>query len=98
MTAEEVWEQATSAACCAIKWKPSANRRGAAVIRTALEAYAAQKVAEALAAEPTKAMVEAGARVYFDNDVFASAARVVTAIYRAMQATNQHHGGNDADT
>ena len=52
MTAEEVWEAAAAAACCAIKWKPSAKRRGSAVIRTAMEAYAAEKVAKALAACP----------------------------------------------
>lgn len=46
MTPEEVWEAAAAAACCAVKWKPSAKRRGSAVIRTAMEAYAAEKVAE----------------------------------------------------
>ena len=95
MTPEEVWEAAAAAACCAIKWKPSAKRRGSAVIRTAMEAYAAEKVAEALAAEPTEAMVEAGkecALEHTDDEID------VADIFRAMQAANQHHGGNDADT
>ena len=60
-----------------------------------MEAYAAEKVAEALAAEPTEAMVEAGkecALEHTDDEID------VADIFRAMQAANQHHGGNDADT
>lgn len=116
MTPEEVWEAAAAAACYAIKWKPSAKRRGSAVIRTAMEAYAAEKVAEALAAEPTEAMVEAAAcAIYCERQPFSLKTAqsfwksesddtrdwyhvLAKTAYRAMQAANQHHGGNDADT
>lgn len=97
MTPEEVWEEAcrTFTKASASGNYDASNKASAAVIRTAMEAYAAEKVAEALAAEPTEAMVEAGkecALEHTDDEID------VADIFRAMQAANQHHGGNDADT
>lgn len=69
--------------------------------RAAMEAYAAEKVAEALAAEPTEAMVKAGRTALADwlaTDPGLRERPCVRSLYRAMQAANQHHGGNDADT
>ena len=89
MTPEEVWREAAAAACCAIKWKPSANRRGAAVIRTAMEAYAAERVAEERAA--------IAAWISSEGGCWPRGTAHATILARAIMA-NQHHGGNDADT
>ena len=57
MTAEEVWRKAkreyNKPVCRHLSVR---NQDAAAVIRTAMEAYAAEKVAEERAAEPTEAM------------------------------------------
>lgn len=93
--AEEVWRDAAAAACCAIKWKPSANRRGSAVIRTAMEAYAAERderLGEALYGLSARLLLSG---FLDDAENHAAYEKVVAVFGKPFTAANQHHGGND---
>ena len=107
--------------------------QGSHLYKSPMEAYAAEKVGEALAAEPTEAqwgglarqimmwldMGDKTPRALFRHlersgepipdwlrnelemqalDHVPSKGTRCVLIYKAMQAANHHHGGNDADT
>ena len=105
MTPEEVWRSARNAHNKSQKSDFEARNRAAiAVIRTAMEAYAAQKVAEvrvryvrAISATPEQQRHARKSPLYQLGDMVLVWVNEAD-IYRAMQAANQHHGGNDADT
>ena len=93
MTAEEVWREACAAYEDAAEEHPEMSLRdmviagdkaAVSVIRTAMEAYAAEKVEEERAA-----IVEWLGRI-------SQGVKMPSAIAQAI-AANQHHGGNDAD-
>ena len=91
MTPEEVAEQAYSAGnlvTCDGYYEFDLDA-AVSVIRTAMEAYAAEKVAE------ERALAD---RQLYTRDKFIVDQGLWDAFLSTLPAANQHHGGNDADT
>ena len=93
MTAEEVWREALRAFR-----SPDWEASSAAVIRTAMEAYAAERderLGEALYGLSARLLLSG---FLDDAENHAAYEKVVAAFGKPFIAANQHHGGNDADT
>lgn len=94
MTPEEVWPEP-------VAWISEAGERVPVYDRTTLEAYAAEKVAEArvryvraISATPEQQRHARKSPLYQLGDMALVWVNEAD-IFRAMQAANQHHGGND---
>lgn len=100
MTPEEVWREARKASAAryaecyresrSASWPDEADQAAVSVISTAMEAYAAEKVAE------ERAMIVEWLGFSFEPDGMGGR-DLLDCIARDI-AANQHHGGNDADT
>ena len=96
-TAEEVWREAFG------EWamqtvKAVADQAATSVIRTAMEAYAAERderLGEALYGLSARLLLSG---FLDDAENHAAYEKVVAAFGKPFIAANQHHGGNDADT
>lgn len=88
MTPEEVWEEAcaTFTEASTLSTFNAANQAAVSVIRTAMEAYAAEKVAEERAA--------IAAWISSEGGCWPRGTAHATILARAIMA-NQHHGGKD---
>lgn len=95
MTPEEVWRDAMGAHNVAFRDErdgcpfTAAEVAAVSVIRTAMEAYAAEKVAE---------VREWADQRFYLRDKFIVDQGLWDAFLSTLLAVNQHHGGNDADT
>lgn len=107
MTPEEVWRKACAAYEDAAEEHPemplrdmviAGDNAAVSVIRTAMEAYAAERgerLGEALYGLSARLLLsgfldDAGNRIAYE--------KVVDEFGQPFIAANQHHGGNDADT
>lgn len=96
---EEVWREALRASeNCACQDFGSPDQAAISVIRTAMEAYAAERderLGEALYGLSARLLLSG---FLDDAENHAAYEKVVAVFGKPFTAANQHHGGNDADT